>query len=179
MKQQEKIKLYVVLGLLVVAAVVAYLRFFRKGSGRSPAGTTADMTVELFDPAAVQSVLTEFADLGAQPAGEPVPITRNPFTPGDIVLSAEPPPEQLTSEEEEDEKNIEGQEFALKGIIWSGGTALARINDSLVKAGESVDGYTVDRIARDRVVLTSPKGRTIVLTIGPTRPQRDRLPRAE
>lgn len=45
--------------------------------------------------------------------------------------------------------------FSLEGIIWEpGGKALAIINDTILREHDQIDGFEVNRIMRDRVVLS-------------------------
>ena len=56
----------------------------------------------------------------------------------------------------------DGSQIHLGGIAWSQAAPLAYVNGRLLGVGESVAGLTVERIERDRVVLSGPRGRVTV-----------------
>jgi hypothetical protein len=56
----------------------------------------------------------------------------------------------------------DGGQIHLGGIAWSQTAPLAYVNGRLLGVGESVAGLTVERIERDRVVLSGPGGRVTV-----------------
>ncbi len=56
----------------------------------------------------------------------------------------------------------DGGQIHLGGIAWSQAAPLAYVNGRLLGVGESVAGLTVERIERDRVVLSGPRGRVTV-----------------
>ena len=58
-----------------------------------------------------------------------------------------------------------GPVFELMGIVEEGGVLTAFINDSIVEVGDDVNGFKVESISRDRVVL-SDGVKTIELTLG-------------
>jgi hypothetical protein len=55
-----------------------------------------------------------------------------------------------------------GAEIRLGGIAWSETAPLAYLNGKLLGVGESTAGARVERIERDRVVLTGPEGRIVI-----------------
>jgi len=57
--------------------------------------------------------------------------------------------------------------------ILMGRDPLAMINDRLHRCGAEVDGYRIDRIARDRVTLSGPRGRVVLVMPAPTVRPRD------
>ena len=57
---------------------------------------------------------------------------------------------------EEKRKSILREEvasFSLSGIVWKEGTPLALIDDYIVREGDTIEGYTVAKIAQDKVIL--------------------------
>ncbi len=54
--------------------------------------------------------------------------------------------------------------FSLSGIIYTKDKAVAIINDRILRRGDSIGGYMITEIAKDRVVL-SGKGEKLVLGV--------------
>ncbi|KAB2951499.1 MAG: hypothetical protein F9K18_14500 [Thermoanaerobaculia bacterium] len=55
-----------------------------------------------------------------------------------------------------------GAEIRLGGIAWSSVAPLAYLNGQLLSVGESVSGWRVERIERERVVLAGDGGRIVI-----------------
>lgn len=78
----------------------------------------------------------------ATPAAAAEPLTRS-FGPGDYLLRAELP---------------DGSKLDLGGIVYSETSPFAFLNGRLVGVGEFVAGRRIDRIERDRVILSGEGG---------------------
>jgi hypothetical protein len=51
-------------------------------------------------------------------------------------------------------KRIDATGISLKGIIWDKNKPVALINEEVVKVGDSISGYSVKEIDKDKVILT-------------------------
>ncbi len=156
-ERNEKIKLYLVIGLLAVAAVLAYFRFFH--SARPPGGEPRPATGADAPQLAVPPVTLPPRE---PPAAEPPPaarpeIARDIFAPASWPAPAEP---------RDAEAAAGGQGAAagralpalppglvLKGTLVGGGKAMAVINGAFVRLGDSVGDYRVVSIQSNEVVL--------------------------
>ena len=142
----EKHKAYVLVVAVIIAALVAYVRFFRD---RPPSTGTQP-------PAAADTGTTPFADRQLSTPqkqrvthgfGSPAySQIRNLFAPQglspDVLLKpAGPSVTQPT------------QTLELSGTVLGGNTALAIINDQFIRQGQTIGGYRVAKIMPDRVHL--------------------------
>ena len=53
--------------------------------------------------------------------------------------------------------------FRLRGMIHGGDRPTAFLDDKVLLVGEEIDGYTLEEIATDHVVLVDPRGKRIEL----------------
>ena len=53
--------------------------------------------------------------------------------------------------------------FRLRGMIHGGDRPTAFVDDKVLLVGEEIDGYTLEEIAADHVVLVDPRGKQIAL----------------
>ena len=53
--------------------------------------------------------------------------------------------------------------FRLRGMIHGGDRPTAFLDDKVLLVGEEIDGYTLEEIAADHVVLVDPRGKKIEL----------------
>ena len=53
--------------------------------------------------------------------------------------------------------------FRLRGMIHGGDRPTAFLDDKVLLVGEEIDGYTLEEIAADHVVLVDPRGKRIEL----------------
>ncbi len=97
------------------------------------------------------------------PAAEQEPAARPPSTsPARTAKPVEAPgAESLVVREL---PLADGRKLGLGGIAWSEVAPLAYLNGRLVGVGESVEGYRIARIERDRVHLEK-EGRAVVLLL--------------
>ncbi|MDF1590181.1 MAG: hypothetical protein P1P89_01600 [Desulfobacterales bacterium] len=171
----EKIKLYLVIALALVAAVVAYFRFIHKRTEpvtpATVAGTPSPQTQFDLDPAKTaqsqrprvsRPALTEplrmdirdiFAPLRMPPKPKPVvqpkpQVLSKPMEKAPVVAPPAPP------------LNVE-----LKGTVVGGNEPLAIINDKFVRLGEKVGDYQVVGITPSAVYLESGKHRKVLQVI--------------
>ncbi len=170
----EQIKLYIIIGLVVVAAVVAYLRFFHKkkpslatpAPGAPTAGTTAGLTVPeikitpLKSTTSAQSQAPEIGDIAL----------RNIFSPLRWPKKAEAQPEVVEPDETDvDDMELEMAEawayeelqlqpkpfpqVKLLGTLIGGKKPIAIIDDQFMRAGDAIDGYKIVKITPHEVLL--------------------------
>ena len=150
---KEKIKLYVVIGLSVVAALLAYIRFVRKptqGPGSRPAPGVAESVYEIPELPAWLS--------GDSPLrlAESFPYRRPPrdiFAPADAASGKR----RLAGEN--------GGRLRLSAVMMGPQGRLAVINNQVFGVGQHLGAYTVAEIGEREVVLL--KGSTkLVLMMG-------------
>jgi hypothetical protein len=152
----EKQKIYVLVVAVAIAALVAYLRFFRDPAPQAvtPPGAEAQATpladgsaARRLDPAAGRAHRMS----ALQPAGEirdlfaPVgPLPHQPLA--QAPTTAMQPNEVLT----------------LDGTVTDGDTAMAIINNRFFRQGQTVAGFRVEKITHDRVYLLSGDHRKVL-----------------
>ncbi len=155
--QTEKIKIYVVIVLLIVAAIMAYFRFFGK-SRTSASQTISASAADLYDipkiPAQRSAAFSPAADETAPYA----PLRRDIFAP----MAVAPPGlvDRLDTPH-----RVADRRPSLSGIMQGAKGAQAIIDGKIMSVGENVGGYTVSEISQRGVILTSPTER-LVLTVG-------------
>ena len=160
-KKSEKLKLYVVIGLLLVAGIVAYFRFIHKTKAPDSASTKLPPQEVKFDVSQIQKTNpTRF-----QPARLPV---NEPFRKDirDIFMPLQMPtePELLIQAEQTPEPT---DVLKLKGIIIGGNEPMAIINDKFVRKGEKIAGYQVVSIDLNEVVLMSGRHEKVLQVLTP------------
>ena len=154
--QSERIKIYVVVALSIVAAVLAYFRFFAQP--RPPAPTPeADPAEALYTIPDLSNGLKNYPSLGADGPRRYKPPSRDIFAP----VEAAAPPESANPPG----KHREPEHPRLSSIMESMGRRRAIIDGKLVSEGERVGAYTVSSIGQRQVTLTSP-GAQLTLTMG-------------
>lgn len=155
-QRSEKIKLYIVIVLAIVAAIFAYFRFVHK--------KTAPVAEQAPSPVS-QNQLT-IPDIRIQDALErqretmPVheslrAIARDIFEPFRFPEKPGPQPEEQKPEEQKPEAAEPAPSFLLKGTIVGGGNPIAIINDQFVRTGERIGDFKVVRIRENEVLLDS------------------------
>lgn len=142
MTQKDKTQV-VITAVLVVVLAAAVLRAQKR------LGQTAQSVAPLVQT----SVSSDHAVTGGQLFAElrkeaaQLPLGRDPFVP------VPEKPKQI------------GPVFELMGVVEESGVLTAFINDSIVEVGSVVNGFTVQSITKDRVIL-SDGTKTLELTIG-------------
>jgi hypothetical protein len=158
-KPANPMKIYALVGLTLVAAVLAYFRLGRRPAG-SPAAELSDAAAD--PPAALQPVddlVEQFRGSLATPTAPFVPLGRDVFAPAPAVLESllppppPPPPPPGVTAVVSNAPAAPQSAWRLKGIMVQRGVATAILNDALVRAGDRVGTCTVVRVGRDSVVL--------------------------
>ena len=161
MKNRERMKLYMVIGLLVVFVTVGYFRFFhgkttffsRQGSGVASPATIDVPAVDLkgVQPAGLsQKTAFEVPRAGLRDIFAPVRKTAS--RPGSRILSAADagaPFKPLPP-------------LKLAGTIIGGKQPLAVINGRFLRRGEMLEGFMVVSIVKNEVTLVGG-GRKVLL----------------
>ena len=148
-EEGQRIKIYLVIGLALVLVSLAYFRFFHKKpkpSGATAAATAPAVQFEIPQPEIVNRKDTARREAVVREAGRVV--VRDIFAP----LRALPRASRLPSERKSSERVSSLQ---LRGVIFGGKSAIAIINDKLVRKGERVGNYKVVRIREKEVLLRS------------------------
>jgi hypothetical protein len=140
----DKVKLYAVIGLVVVAGIIAYFRFFNKPAKSRPAPGQETSQVAYEIPA-LPDWLARDETVAARVRPAYAPPVRDIFTPApDPKVDPEPEPEP--------EPEPPGPP-KLTAVMMQGQEALAVISGQIVRKGEKIDDYTVLAIGRRRAVL--------------------------
>ncbi|MEE8541284.1 MAG: hypothetical protein V3S66_06450 [Desulfobacterales bacterium] len=166
----EQIKLYVIMGLMVVAAVVAYFSFFHKkkapAATPAPATATAGPTVPeikikpLKSTAPAKSQVPEIGDI----------VLRNIFSPARWPKRAEAQPEveepdatdvddmelEMAETWLDEERQLQPKPFPhvkLLGTLIGGKNPIAVIDGRFMRAGDAINQYKIVKITPDEVLL--------------------------
>lgn len=166
-KRSEKIKQYIVIALAVVAVVVAYFRFFHKGTP-----PRADVAARPQPQGKVNLQKAEKPRPQMPPAA-PFPVedflnpdVRDIFEPG--VL----PPDPGVEKKAEGEKGA-GPKAAptvgldLQGTIIGGKSPLAIINNKFFRVGEKIGSYRIVAIAPNTVYLKAGRHQKVIRVLEP------------
>lgn len=156
---------WVVGALCLVALITVYFRLFDKPSRPEPSATVAqtpsasNVTMESSPAPPLQIAETVPSSDPPQDSaidvGWPEKFIRDPFQ---AIRTT-----SLLSDREEDQENLQEPDqrreemeniLRLQAVFLEGQTRVAMINRRLVKEGEQVNGYVVDRIDRESVRLT-------------------------
>jgi hypothetical protein len=151
----EKHKAYVLAVAVVIAALVAYLRFFRDTTPPTetppPVAQSAQAAVGLD----LRLPGLESPSGGHGPNRQPVDRIRDLFAPVG-PLPHQPPPHAPAEGGRSDEA------LTLNGTVTGGETAVAIINNRFIRQGQTVGAYLVERITPDRVYLLSGDHRKVL-----------------
>jgi hypothetical protein len=151
----EKHKTYVLIVAVVIAALVAYFRFFRVSAPPADTPPIAEANAPSIDLVAAQRLdpLADSAPRGAAlpPAGK----IRDLFAPVG-PLPHQPPAHAPAAAMRPDEA------LTLDGTVTDGDTAMAIINDRFIRQGQTVGGFVVEKITHDRVYLLSGDHRHVL-----------------
>ena len=154
---------WVVGALCVVALVTVYFRLFDHQSSPEPPSTVAQVApIAPVVAAPIASLPTEeTAHSSATPGaslldvGWPEKFGRDPFQPMRLVgLLKGQELEREGSDENEAESPTVQRTLRLHAIFFDGPTRMAMINRELVKEGQPINEYVVDRIQWNGVWLT-------------------------
>jgi len=157
----EKTKIYLVIGLAVVAAVVAYFRFFHK-EGASALPTMATMGTTGRSPADLEVPKIDFKAMSPRKLTESVDRIRKAVEIRDLFSPlADPDPDVVEAEKPKEEPI---PKFSLSGTILGGGAPIAIINNKFLRLGDEIQHFRVQRIEKNRVQL-SKDSRIVTLEV--------------
>ena len=166
-----------VLVVLILAMVVIYARLFFASGVPSSAGASSGVAVPAagLTPSGTEAprhepgVLAERVTLPAPPSRK---LNRDPFgiDLGKFASAIEPAPGLPGLPAESAPKNPEeeilaaARELVFQGIVHEtdGKTAIACINDQIVRPGEQIAGFVVQRVEPTRVVLQREDVRVVL-----------------
>jgi len=159
--KNDRIKIYLVIGLSVILAASGYFRLIRpkmKGTAGATSSAPIRESVQVSDPAPMPIPTGEERRAGSKRTSffiEPMTELRDIF--------AEPPaPEK--AEKEKKEERPKSPPTQLKGTIVGGDHPIAIINSRFLRIGDWIDDYQVMQIEKDRVRLSSGE-KDIVLEV--------------
>lgn len=153
-RKNEKIKLYIVIGLAIVAAIVAYFRFVYTKTG-------ADADIAGHAPGEVKFVVPPIKKTkpGRQPQTRKMPVNtpfcmaiRDIFMPAPLPVEPKPIDPIITPVEP---SPAPIGVLELKGTIIGGKAPMAVINNKFVRMGEKIDAYQIVKIDSNEVILRS------------------------
>lgn len=149
--RSEKIKLYIVIVLVIVSAVVAYFRFFYKETAPLAKPSPAAVAPGQFKIPAIQIKDVLARRRQTMPKYELADaIIRDIFEPSKSLEKSSP---QVPGQNPDVPEAIPS--FRLKGTIMGGGNPVAIVNDQFVRLGERIDEFKVIRISENAVLLDS------------------------
>jgi hypothetical protein len=168
-KRSEKIKLYIVAALAVIAAVVAYIRFIHKGQdvpviAADRPQPTAKLELPKIEkpqphgPRSARFPSTEFFDLKIRNIFEPAALPPEPKAPekkkpGKIKNAAPKPAPSLSLD--------------LQGTITDGENPLAIINNKFYRVGQKIGDYRIVAIAPNTVYFEAGRHQKVVRVFNP------------
>ena len=149
--RSEKIKLYIVIVLVIVSAVVAYFRFFYKKAAPQAKPSPAAVAPGPFKMPAIQIKDALARRRQTMPKDELAhAIIRDIFEPSKSLEKSRP---MLPGQNPDMPEAVPS--FRLKGTIMGGGSPVAFVNDQFVRPGEQIDGFKVIRISENEILLDS------------------------
>lgn len=148
-KKNERAKLYVVIGLALVLAVVAYFRFAHKKKVTPAVARTPLPAATLrLDIPQIKIPHRQDAQLHKSAAKEAMRTFIK-----DIFVPSTAPNAEVRFPDQESLKPVPC--LKLKGTIVGGENAIAVINDEFVHTGDRIGEYRVVRISEGEVLLMS------------------------
>ena len=162
-KKGEQIKVYIIIGLALVAAIVGYFRFIHKKPIRDADRTPSTVPIALSDAPQVEIKDTRNARWREPPVNESLPVVlRDIFVPLKSPKKARKrptaplkSPEEAQSQPTEQKPSKPPPSLKLSGTIVGGDWPIAIINDQFVRIGDWIGEYKVVRIGKTEVVLDS------------------------
>lgn len=149
-KKPERVKIYLIIGLSIVLAVVVYFRLLHKKTTHAAAPAQSKPGLTRLTVPQTQLPNLQAAQSAKQAIRESNrAIARDIFRP----LKSPPPPEENQLHEES--LLMPRAEFKLKGTIVGGGSPIAIINDQFVRTGDWISSFKVVRIGPKEILLDS------------------------
>lgn len=162
-KKSEQIKIYMIIGLLLVATIVAYFRFMHKKAPRGAEPTLSTIATAPLDVPKVEKKMLQSTRKSNVTINEPLrPSIRDIFAP--LIRSKKkvesrplrPSRPKLSKPKSSKPKSSKPpSNLKLMGVIVGGGDPIAIINGQFVRTGERIGKYKVVRIGEKEVFLRS------------------------
>lgn len=158
-KKNEQVKLFIVIGLAIAAAIFAYFRFFYEKSPSSAIpGLSATPVVKLEVPK------IDYPSSGKKPAQQTrenssqYAAIRDIFSPMKLLS-------QIQGEQEPAKKPVPA--FNLSGTILGGGAPVAIINSKFLRTGDRINDFRVVEISKNQVRLRSGDKQIVLEVLKP------------
>jgi hypothetical protein len=160
-KKSEKVKIYLVIGLVIVAAIVAYFRFVHKKDGSDENIAASPPQAVKFDASQIQKTKPKTSQKTGFPADEFVNMNiRDIFSPAQLPPESKPPiPAEISP--------VSIGTLELKGTIIGGDDSMAVINDRFMRNGENIGEYQIVKINANEVVLKSNNQEKVLQVMAP------------
>jgi len=148
--KSKRVKNFIVVGLVIVAMIIAYFQFFHR-KGRPQAGLE---TVPAASARIDLSQLRESAQIqeskpGWSAPGPYHPLDRDIFAP----MKREVPEQAVSPTETQVETTPPPPDLALQGTIVTSSKRLAIINGQFLRLGDTVGEFEIVGIEKNRVLL--------------------------
>lgn len=164
-KKGEQIKVYIIIGLALVAAIVGYFRFIHKKPTRDADRTSSTVPIARSDVPQVEIKDTRNARWREPPVNEPLPVVlRDIFVPlkSPKKVKSRPTaplksPKKVQRRRTEQKPSKPLPSLKLSATIVGGERPIAIINDQFVRIGDWIGEYKVVRIGKKEVLLDSGK----------------------
>ena len=149
-EKRDQIKLYIVIGLALVAAIVAFFRFvYAPGDSEDVPVRVASTSVKIEIPQPMTKQSERFQEYEPYADEFSTVNIRDIFQP-EIALEKFIPTAKI---EEKKKPPAPTVALELKGTITGGGNHVAVINGRFVRIGEEIEGYQIVNIGPNEVTL--------------------------
>ena len=162
-QKSKKVKLYIIVGLLCVAVIVAYFRFIKKKPDSDAEIAKSPPQEVTFNVSQIEKPrLKKRLQEPRQPVNEFLRMNiRDIFSPVRLPIES-----QLLIQSEQ--MPVPTGVLTLKGTIIGGENPMAIINDKFVQMGEKIGGYQIVRIDPNEVLLRSDSHEKVLQVLKPS-----------
>jgi hypothetical protein len=152
---KKQVEFYAVVALVIVAAIVAYFRFFRRPTGAPRVDSDDAIAESTLEIPELPGWVADGAVVASQERPAYTPPPRDLFARAIVkeTSSGEPDPVR---------RSPDGLPVLTGTMQGKGGRVLAIVNGQIIGVGGKVDGYTVTRIKEGEVVLERGDKRKVV-----------------
>jgi len=150
--KRAQIKIYIVIGLVILALTVAYFRFFyKKGDTQAASAASTALTAQITVPQVSENIRPAGGKEKMQAQASFSPVVRDIFAPLIIPSTTEPQPGAL---DQDMAVTKMAPNLSLDGTIVGRSQRLAIINGRFVRQGEMIGEYKVVSIGEKMVRLS-------------------------